>query len=710
MRYIQPPWENYFFSKVNAAEESLFISSPFIKYSVASLLCKILESKHDSHLSVRLLTRIRISDLIDGASDLDAFEKLIQLAEISGNDVAVKCISNLHAKVYVFDENTAIVTSSNLTTSGLKSNIEYGIEVTERSTIQQILDDMNTYWHAAVPLTAVMIEQVGNRLRTTESTVKVDQDLRQGDTSSLTSELSINVPSIGKRFAPQGRDIEFAELDNLREDISAASRYRKRSRVIVTREDVTIDDEPYIDSDHGDQEADESIIEIESSYSELEEESVEWLISELKSDVKQRRRKARRQLEVLFVLEDSCIMPYIAEFADADLKLCCKFLRYARDRRAAVAHLLNILKAEAQRGSLPNPILKTINHIAPEQLFSFLRRVLRTRLSRSARLNAIEWLKNAAARLSTEDKDSAFEIFKKITESELNGIEVEYCNAAYVAMGQVDSARSKDFLRNAFNQAQKRRMPLQTQMSILKGFVAAGVTPDDEPMLVRLSHSHLVRFRMMSVRALCQLEESSWQRLCDMAASDPDVEIRNRAMRALVKLNPANALQVLIELREIESEEQVKDSISSLIKRCHESAQESPTPSGPPSQSTISELDSPDHRIRLKAVRALGKLKHEAAVAPLCDALKDENEIVRTSAAEALGVIGNDESLLPLIEVLENDSYHHARAAAAKALGQFKDNRVVEVLQKGLNDRSGEVKKWCLRSINKWTANQSSTN
>ena len=38
MQYIQPPWENYFFSKVHAAEKSLFISSPYIKYSVAGLL------------------------------------------------------------------------------------------------------------------------------------------------------------------------------------------------------------------------------------------------------------------------------------------------------------------------------------------------------------------------------------------------------------------------------------------------------------------------------------------------------------------------------------------------------------------------------------------------------------------------------------------------------------------------------------------------
>ena len=710
MKYIQPPWENYFFSKVQAAKSSLFISSPYIKFPVASLLCKVLESKCDSPFSIQLLTRIRISDLIDGASDLEAFEMLLQLAEKSGLDVAVKCISNLHAKVYIFDENSAIVTSSNLTPSGLKLNVEYGIEVTERGTVQQILDDMNTYWRAAAPLTAGMIEQVENRLRMTESVVTVDQNLRDDDTPSLTSEPSIAAPSIGKRFAPQGQDIDFAELDDLRKDISATSKYRKRSKVIITRPDIPIADEPDVDHDHADQETDRSIIEVESSYGELEEDSVERLIRELESDVKQRRRKARRRLEVLFALDDSCIMPYTAELADANLKLCCRFLRYSRDRRAAVSHLLDILKTESQSGSLPNPILNTLNHIAPEQLYSFLRRVLQTQLSSSARLNAIEWLKNAAAQLSTEAKDSAFEIFKKFTEGKLDGEEDKFCNAAYIAMGQVGSAKSKEFLRKAFNQAQEHRMPLQIQMSILRGFIAAGISADDESMLLRLSHSHLVRFRAMSAKALSQLGESSWQRLVDMAKSDSDGEVRIQAMRALVKLNTTNAHKVLIELVEIESEEEVKDSILSLIKRCRESAQGSPTPSGPPSQSTISELNSPDHRIRRRAVRALGKSKHESAVAPLCNALKDENEYVRTSAAEALGTISNNESLLPLIEVLENDPYNHARAAAAKSLGKFEDKRAVDALRNGLNDKNGLVRKWCVRSLDEWRVKQLTKN
>ena len=107
------------------------------------------------------------------------FEKLLQLEELEGVNAEIRCISNLHAKVYIFDQNSAIVTSSNLTSSGLKSNIEYGIEVTDPLAIQQILDDMAAYWSTAEILTAEMLEQVGERLETTESVVKVDQDTQE---------------------------------------------------------------------------------------------------------------------------------------------------------------------------------------------------------------------------------------------------------------------------------------------------------------------------------------------------------------------------------------------------------------------------------------------------------------------------------------------------------------------------------------------------
>lgn len=701
MQYIQPPWENYFFLKVHAAEKSLFISSPYIKYPVAGLLCEILQSKQNPNLSIQILTRIRVQDLIDGASDLEAFEKLLQLAEVSGLEVTVKCLSNLHAKVYIFDENSAIVTSSNLTPSGLKSNVEYGIEITEQMAIGQILDDMYVYWSTAETLTVEMIEQVAARLEATESVVTVDQYLRQESEGSPTKKLSISVPQIGARSTPQGQDVEFADLDNLREGIAAPSKYRKRSKVIITSPEVPsdVEDEPDIGDNLTDRETGESTIEIESSYSELEEDSVEWLIGELKNNNKKRRKEARIRLEALFFLDDSCILPYIAELASANLDLCCSFLGRSPDSRFAAPHLLHILNtAKAEKGSLPNIVLKTLNDIAPEILFPFLCKAIREPLSTSGKVNAIEGLKNTAVKLNIKEKDTAIEILKSLAENTNSRV----CNTAYIALGAVDEIK---YLRNVFNQAQRLKIPLDTQMSILKGLIAGGVAPEDGLMFVRLTYSHLARFRVMSVRALCQLGKKYWQRLLNMAKSDPNADVKIQAIRALVKIDSATAHKVLVKLLEDNPEEKVKKTISSLIQKHEESIRKLLVDEKQLLQSAILDLQSPDQRVRRKAPKTLGQLKHVSAVQPLCDTLKDEDGIVRAAAAEALGSIGDNASLFSLIEVLENDSYHHARAAAAKALGrcgQVGDKRVLDALLNGHDDRSGEVRKWCFQSLKRF--------
>ena len=686
MQFIQPPWENYFFSKVRAVERSLFISSPYIKYPVAGLLYEVLRSKQNPNVSVQILTRIRVQDLIEGASDLEAFEKLLQLADVSGLKVTVKCLSNLHAKVYIFDENSAIVTSSNLTPSGLKSNVEYGIEVAEQGVIQHVLDDMHTYWDDAEILTVEMVEHVAARLETTESVVTVDPLPRE-------KKPPISIPRIGKRSAPRGQDIKFAELENLREEIITDSKYRKKSKVIITHPEVPsdVEDEPDIDDNLTGGETGENTIEIESSYSELEEGSVEQLISELKSNNKKRRKEARVRLEVLFSWDHSCILPYIAELASANLRLCCTFLRHLQDRESAASHLLHILNMpRTEIGSLPYPALKTLEDIAPERLFLFLCKAVKEPLRVNAQCRAIEFLKNAAVKLNIKEKDAAIEILKSLTEN----TSPKVCGTAYIALGALGGTK---YLIDVFNQAH-----WNTKMDILRGLIKGGVTLEAEPMFVELTDSHLARFRQMSVDALRQFEKKYWQRLFDMAKSDSDTQVRIRAIRALFKIDSSAAKKVSIKLLEDNPEETVKNEISKLVQKHEEFIRELLDDEELLLQSAISDLQSPDPRVRRKASRTLGQLKHVSAVQTLCDTLKDEDGIVRAAAAEALGSIGDNVPLSSLIEVLETDSYHHARAAAAKALGKCSQviyKRVLDALLNGQNDRSSQVRKWCSRSL-----------
>jgi hypothetical protein len=96
----------------------------------------------DTHLlsgmkdrDVRLLTYISKMDIIVGASSLDSLAALIKAG------VQCRYISNgprLHAKVYLFDNQSAVVTSANLTRKAMDENLEVGVHVSGVATTQLI--------------------------------------------------------------------------------------------------------------------------------------------------------------------------------------------------------------------------------------------------------------------------------------------------------------------------------------------------------------------------------------------------------------------------------------------------------------------------------------------------------------------------------------------------------------------------------------------
>jgi hypothetical protein len=75
---------------------------------------------------VRLLIYLSQMDIIAGASSLHSLGKLIKAG------VQCRCMSSgprLHAKVYIFGDHSAVVTSANLTRKALNKNIEVGIQL-----------------------------------------------------------------------------------------------------------------------------------------------------------------------------------------------------------------------------------------------------------------------------------------------------------------------------------------------------------------------------------------------------------------------------------------------------------------------------------------------------------------------------------------------------------------------------------------------------
>ena len=134
------------------------------------------------------------------------------------------------------------------------------------------------------------------------------------------------------------------------------------------------------------------------------------------------------------------------------------------------------------------------------------------------------------------------------------------------------------------------------------------------------------------------------------ALKDPDREVRETAMHALVQLRDPSIFEPLVQA--------LKDS-------------------------------SPD--VRERAARGLGDLQDSRAVAPLTAALKDQNASVREGAVFSLGQLRAQNSAAAITQALQDQS-PSVREQAAFALGQLREAQAVEPLMHALKDTNASVR------------------
>ena len=129
---LKNPCEDVFYSNVRNARKEILLCAPFVKNNVVK---KILETK-DNSSNLELVTNSNLGAFASKGSDIEAIKFLVN------EEVDVFNYQNLHAKIYIFDKSTAIITSSNLTYSGLVRNYEYGVMISEDdNSLNEILFD-----------------------------------------------------------------------------------------------------------------------------------------------------------------------------------------------------------------------------------------------------------------------------------------------------------------------------------------------------------------------------------------------------------------------------------------------------------------------------------------------------------------------------------------------------------------------------------------
>jgi hypothetical protein len=128
-------------SLIRSAKHRLTIASPYVGREGTELIAaNITPALRDSG-RILFLTDLSPLNICQGATDPEALLLLSRLTE----RLLICHLPRLHAKVYIGDADTAIVTSANLTIGGLRRNREYGIELHGSRTVRRIRRDITEY-------------------------------------------------------------------------------------------------------------------------------------------------------------------------------------------------------------------------------------------------------------------------------------------------------------------------------------------------------------------------------------------------------------------------------------------------------------------------------------------------------------------------------------------------------------------------------------
>jgi len=198
MQSIKSPWASTFDEFACSIQESAIIAAPFIRRRPLERLARKLQSRKS--VRIDLLTSLASGSLAEGLVDCGA---LLWFCErVPGT--SVRHLLHLHAKAYVADRHTAIVTSANLTDSGLIRNFELGVKITEARVVDEISHDLTEYGGMGVGVSNSQLSELdGLAQQAQELKARVDRINRSGTTAQYDDALNgINEKLIGLRVAP----------------------------------------------------------------------------------------------------------------------------------------------------------------------------------------------------------------------------------------------------------------------------------------------------------------------------------------------------------------------------------------------------------------------------------------------------------------------------------------------------------------------------
>jgi phosphatidylserine/phosphatidylglycerophosphate/cardiolipin synthase-like enzyme len=141
MKCLQRGWRQALSDHVRSAARDLLIASPYVTQEGTALVEASLSREFRQSGRITLITDLSPLNVIQGSTDPSALQFLANRFA----NCAIWHLPRLHAKVYVADAASAIISSGNLTKGGLDLNYEYGVEIDDPAIVGLIRRDVAAY-------------------------------------------------------------------------------------------------------------------------------------------------------------------------------------------------------------------------------------------------------------------------------------------------------------------------------------------------------------------------------------------------------------------------------------------------------------------------------------------------------------------------------------------------------------------------------------
>lgn len=235
-RLLKSPFENDFSLLLKEAKNELTISSPFINVEGVKILSSAV--KNTNNLKLHLLTNLSVRNIFEDVTQPTALLEFYDIFE----DVTISSLNKLHSKVYVVDNDFAVVTSANLTSGGLLRNYEYGILVDDRTTVTNIRKDILDY------------SSLGNILDK-DLLIKIHRESKKIDRIKFEKEKRIKNSALSKLLKQSEKNLEVELLKNrIKEGKTINSIFSETILYLLKKKGAlsTIELNPLIQSIHSD--------------------------------------------------------------------------------------------------------------------------------------------------------------------------------------------------------------------------------------------------------------------------------------------------------------------------------------------------------------------------------------------------------------------------------------------------------------------------